>query len=238
MLCCCCSSIGWPRQYTSRDTQYTPRIMWTAYFCCVLLWFGIGWFYPHPPGTPHCHRGNLNTLRPRQNGRHFADDICKCIFLSENLWSSLRNSLKFVPKVRINNITALVQIMAWRRSGDKPLSEPMVTSSLTHICVTRPQWVKFVSVLTVTQSRRIWVNECRESKQKIDITKTKQSNAKQCAYFCRHLLSTNQCQNGPWCPFYWHDLTAFSIWISNYIHGFIWDAITYPYSNLIKNRCC
>ena len=36
---------------------------------------------------------------------------------------------------------ALVQIMAWRRPGDKPLSEPMMVSLLTHICVTRPQWV-------------------------------------------------------------------------------------------------
>ena len=32
--------------------------------------------------------------------------------------------------------------MAWRRPGDKPLSEPMMVSLLTHICVTRPQWVK------------------------------------------------------------------------------------------------
>ena len=32
--------------------------------------------------------------------------------------------------------------MAWRRPGDKPLSEPMVVILLTHICVTRPQWVK------------------------------------------------------------------------------------------------
>ena len=32
--------------------------------------------------------------------------------------------------------------MAWRRSGDKPLSEPVVVNLLTHICVTRPQWVK------------------------------------------------------------------------------------------------
>ena len=52
---------------------------------------------------------------------------------------SLKISLKFVPKVRINNIPALVQIMAWRRPGDKPLSEPMMVSLLTHICVTRPQ---------------------------------------------------------------------------------------------------
>ena len=41
----------------------------------------------------------------------------------------------------INIIPALVQIMAWRRPGDKPLSEPMMVSLLTHICVTRPQWV-------------------------------------------------------------------------------------------------
>ena len=26
----------------------------------------------------------LNTLRPRQKGRHFADDIFKCIFVNEN----------------------------------------------------------------------------------------------------------------------------------------------------------
>ena len=50
-------------------------------------------------------------------------------------------SLKFVPKGPINNTPALVQIMAWRRPGDKPLSEPMMVSLPTHICVTRPQWV-------------------------------------------------------------------------------------------------
>ena len=47
----------------------------------------------------------------------------------------------FVPKAPVNNIPALVQIMAWRRPGDKPLSEPIMVSSVTHICVTRPQWV-------------------------------------------------------------------------------------------------
>ena len=52
--------------------------------------------------------GVINTLRPRQNGRHFADDIFKCIFFNENEWILLLISLKFVPKVRINNIPALV----------------------------------------------------------------------------------------------------------------------------------
>ena len=83
----------------------------------------------------------INTLRPKQNGRHFTDDIFKCIFLNENDWISLKISLKFVPKGPINNIPALVQIMAWRRPGGKPLSEPMIVSLPTHICVTRPQWV-------------------------------------------------------------------------------------------------
>ena len=86
----------------------------------------------------------VNSLRPGLNRRPFADDIFKCIFLNENEWILPRISLKFVPKVRINNIPALVQIMAWRRPGDKPLSEPMMVSLLTHICVTRPQWVKFI----------------------------------------------------------------------------------------------
>ena len=84
-----------------------------------------------------------NTLRPRQNGRHFADDTFHRIFVNENVRISIKYSLKFVPMGPINNILALVQIMAWCRSGDKPLSEPMMASLLTHIriCVTRPQWV-------------------------------------------------------------------------------------------------
>ena len=69
----------------------------------------------------------------------------KCIFLNENVWIPIEISLKFVPKVPINNISALVQIMAWRRPGDKPLSEPMAICLLTHICVTRPQWVNRLS---------------------------------------------------------------------------------------------
>ena len=83
----------------------------------------------------------LNTLRPRQNGRHFTDDTFKRIFLNQNVRNSINISLKFVPKDRIHNITLLVQIMAWCRPGDKPLSEPMTVRLLTHICVTRPQWV-------------------------------------------------------------------------------------------------
>ena len=96
----------------------------------------------------------VNTLRSRQNGRHFAEDIFMCIFLNEHVWISIRISLKFVPSGPIDNIPALVQIMAWRRPGDKPLSEPMIASLPTHICVTRPQWVKTVqNILQLTQNK-------------------------------------------------------------------------------------
>ena len=85
-------------------------------------------------------------------GRHFADDIFKCIFVNENPWISNKISLKFFPNVPINNIQGVAQIMAWRRSGAKPLSEPIMASLLSHICVTRPQRVngfhQFMQYLT------------------------------------------------------------------------------------------
>ena len=63
----------------------------------------------------------------------------------ENVWVPVKISLKFVPKGAINNIPALVQIMTWRRSGDKPLSEAMMGGFLMHICVTRPQWINILT---------------------------------------------------------------------------------------------
>ena len=90
---------------------------------------------------------HVNTLRPRQHGRHFTDDTFNCIFVNENVRISIKFSLKFVPKGPINNIPALVQIMAWCRPGNKPLSEPVMVSLLAHICVTRPQWVKLDCVM-------------------------------------------------------------------------------------------
>ena len=85
--------------------------------------------------------GSINTLRPTQNGRHFTDDILKWLFLNENVWLFIEVWLNFVSKSPINNIPALVQIMDWRRPGKNPLSEPMIVSLPTHICVTRHQWV-------------------------------------------------------------------------------------------------
>ena len=54
-------------------------------------------------------------------------DIFRCIFLNENIWITIKTPLNFVPKGSVNNIPSLVQIMAWRRKGDKLLAEPMLT---------------------------------------------------------------------------------------------------------------
>ena len=57
----------------------------------------------------------VNTLRPWQNGRHFADDISKCTFLNENVSIAINISLKFVPKGPTKIIPVLVQI--WTNDG-------------------------------------------------------------------------------------------------------------------------
>ena len=69
----------------------------------------------------------VNSFPLGQNGRHFPDDSFKHIFMNEKFFILIRISLKFVPTGPIDNKPALVQLMAWRRPGDKPLSEPMLT---------------------------------------------------------------------------------------------------------------
>ena len=58
----------------------------------------------------------INTLRQRQNGRLFQDGILKWIFLNQSERIAIKISLKFLPRVPINSIPALVQIMAWRQA--------------------------------------------------------------------------------------------------------------------------
>ena len=80
---------------------------------------------------------SVNSSSPGQNGRHFTDNIFKCIFVNEKTCILIRISLKFVPQGLIDNKSTLVQVMAWCRTGDKPLPKPMLPSSLTHICGNR-----------------------------------------------------------------------------------------------------
>ena len=58
----------------------------------------------------------------------FADDTFECIFLDEKCLISIQISLTFVPNGHIENMPALVQIMAWRRTGNQPFSESMMVN--------------------------------------------------------------------------------------------------------------
>ena len=104
----------------------------------------------------NCHWGLvthlcLRELSPKihlacvlQNGCHFLHvsvthlPLDKMAAISQTTTSSafsliqicdffIQISLKFVPKGLIENRTALVQVMAWRRAGDRPLLKPMLT---------------------------------------------------------------------------------------------------------------
>ena len=100
-------------------------------------WGVIAWYWLHCVSN-RSPREQLTHWGRDKICRYFADDIFKCIFLNANVWIPIQISLKFAPQGPINNIPALVQIMAWRRPGDKLLSEPMI--------VIRPQWVNEAGV--------------------------------------------------------------------------------------------
>ena len=150
---CCMSQWHWCTpswKYFGNGVSWQVVVSWALIFALAATWMPclLVWpTYPLSNGDGEVAREGcqtpalFNTLRPMQNGRHFADDTFKCIFFNENVWILIKISLKFVPKGLINNIPALVQIMAWCRPSDKPLSEPLMVRSLTHICVTRPQRV-------------------------------------------------------------------------------------------------
>ena len=64
-------------------------------------------------------------------------------------------SLKFIPKGSIDNIPALVQIMAWRYSRGKPLSESILVwfteaymrHSASMILLIEAEWCIYASVI-------------------------------------------------------------------------------------------
>ena len=103
----CTSLLVWKLSYPTEAETRWPTFSRRRYSCKIVTSF-------------------FNTLRSRQDGWRFPDGVFKWIFLNENVWIFNKISLKFVPKGRINKIPALVQIMAWCLSGDKPLSESMM----------------------------------------------------------------------------------------------------------------
>ena len=66
-------------------------------------------------------------ISPWQNGRHVTEDIFKYIFMNGKFCILIRISLKFVPNGPIDNKSALVQVIARQRTGNKALPESMLT---------------------------------------------------------------------------------------------------------------
>ena len=95
-----------------------------------------------------CHEETDNSLLgnwspPGQNGHHFTDDIFRCIFMNEKFGILIQIALKFVPKGPFDNKAALVQVMAWCRIGNEPLSEPMLTRLTNAYMQHSGGWVKW-----------------------------------------------------------------------------------------------
>ena len=133
--------------------------------------------------------------------RHF-----KSILLNENVRLLIKISLKFVPKGPINKIPALVQIMAWRRPGDKPLSEPMMVRLLAHLWVTRPQWVDACAIFTCRkyEPQLHVIEQQKNTKHSKSLTVNDENTCIQNIQ-CRCLLVTwwNK-EPGHHQPWYWH----------------------------------
>ena len=88
----------------------------------------------------------LNAVNWSHWGPDKVDDILQTTFSNafcwmKMFWLQLKFHWVFFPKGPIHNIPALVQIMAWRGPGEKPLSEPMMIILPMHICVTQLQWL-------------------------------------------------------------------------------------------------
>ena len=81
------------------------------------------------------------------------DDNFKCILLNENDKIPIEISFKFVPRSPIDDKAALVQVMAWRQTGDKPFPEPMLTQ-FTDAYI--QQWGRWVDDIPFTS---IWKTE-------------------------------------------------------------------------------
>ena len=138
-----CKIVKWLNNYlphNNNDNDNNNNNNNNTYFCKIWIMIPQTFSEMHPWA---CHRSRrclmlLTDELVQKNhhacylthwGRDKMDAISqttffKQIFLNENVWILIKFSLKFVPRGPISNIPALVQIMAWRRRGDKPLSEP------------------------------------------------------------------------------------------------------------------
>ena len=168
----------------------------------------------------------LNTLRARQNGCHFPDDILKWIFLNENVWISIRISLQLISSGPIHNIPALVQIMACHLFGAKPLFEPMMVGlphiymslSLSELNTTERGWYNALEI-TILHDTRWWLIARLWFPQWISNEVTKLSP--QCKVHFRILVSPEVFQQ-QWC----YMSGILNLWVNNWV--FLLNVISFP----------
>ena len=113
-------------------------------FCEALLWQAI--LYQHIEAE--------TKLLPFPKW-HFQMD-----FLEWKCMNFYKNFTEVCPKVPVNNIPELVQIMTWCQPGNKPLSEPMLVSLMTYLCITWPQLVKYHFQASSTKQQKCPLKLC------------------------------------------------------------------------------
>ena len=123
----------------------TPHASWAAFPDVIIIWYTcnlttseisevVSIVYPNI-------LGHGQVITPVTHVTWSVVYIIYCVFVNENVWISIKISMKFVPNDPINNSPALVQIMACRRPGNKPLSEPVMAEFTDAYMRTRPLWI-------------------------------------------------------------------------------------------------
>ena len=133
-------------QFSSEDCQVTTYHIESKLRSFLSIIFQGNFCLGVRMRMPHCQKPQISHIWLTHWGWDKMDAIFQTTFSNGFSWMKMyeffiKISLKFVSKGLVNNIPALVQIMACRRPGDKPLSEPMMVRLLTQICVARPQLV-------------------------------------------------------------------------------------------------
>ena len=105
------SFVPWRKRFQVTDWIFFPGALLARSWDVVSFW-------PNSSKLTHWDHDKMATI--------VQTTFSNAFHWMKNVWTSINISLKFVPKGLINNIPALVQIMAWRRPGDKPVYEAMM----------------------------------------------------------------------------------------------------------------
>ena len=84
----------WERNSASNIVNYYVTVIWFYDAASIRIYISY---------RVYIYNVSANSLRPRQNDRHFSDDIFKYIFLNENVGISIKISQQFVHKDPIDN---------------------------------------------------------------------------------------------------------------------------------------